>query len=397
MTTKTLHFSIDKSFPVLIGNIAQEHLVYNLDIEKAVNTYIDSFSMSRELAIMLLHGKDYVLRMEDDNETVYMTEREDSDEYPMINCKDVIRWFLEDLSRESSILSECIKNIQNKDNTFDASYSFEELYYFIYGAKHTSEFADDLMNRIKLKINNDSYYDCDVDFSNFVQSLEYIKQWKETAYKKFKVIKFMIDNNWISPKEINELVCNEISMKEVLEEYYYICNAYNDITRTEISDDIVKEFMNFVTSMNNIANAVDVIQPITPSVKKDAYWLSPEGELYGMNGDYNSMVHLQIADALINAGIIEVEDNRFVDSYLEEHGWCKIHHNWILFDPYVPMKTAGRPVPIKYLTEEQVKVIAEYLKNHCNGFGKFGYKHTQVSFVTFKAMDDIKRTELFCY
>lgn len=169
MATKTVHFSFGQNFPVLIGNIGQEHLIYNLDIDKAVSTFVDSFSMPEDLAIKVLHGRDLVIRMEDDS-NIYVTEREESDEYPQINCKKIIKWFLEGLSEESTILLECIKKLKN--SRFETEYSFEDLYNLIYSTKHTAEIADDLMERIKLKT---SYYDednCDEYFSNFVQSVE---------------------------------------------------------------------------------------------------------------------------------------------------------------------------------------------------------------------------------
>ena len=60
--TNTVHFSLGSDFGALMGNIAQEHLIYGLDPDKALRTFTDTFiGMENNLALKLLSGQDYVI------------------------------------------------------------------------------------------------------------------------------------------------------------------------------------------------------------------------------------------------------------------------------------------------------------------------------------------------
>ena len=127
----------------------------------------------------------------------------------------------------------------------------------------------------------------------------------------------------------------------------------------------------------------------------DAGWLSPEGDFYGMNGEYSDNLHIEIADLLYKDGIIPKDHEYAKDIWLEMNGWVKIHHDWVLFDCERYNHENNSYEIIRHLTENQIKELSRYSKACCSGYLKLGYAHKVVSMILFEGMDDITRTNLF--
>lgn len=73
------------------------------------------------------------------------------------------------------------------------------------------------------------------------------------------------------------------------------------------------------------------LKPVEIIEGYDAGWLSPDGDFYGLNGSTENLLHLNIAERLLASKKIPVKEMRNPDRWLEENGWVKVHHDWILF------------------------------------------------------------------
>lgn len=385
-----------------LGEIAQEHLIYKYDIEKALNVFKTGLNMPDEYALECIWGKNYVLKLEDDGETAYLTERSENDEYPILDVNYTITQWFHNIFESSCQFYDLLISIKNK-NTYSITIEFDNLNEFINENIYVSHEEADLYNIIANSCANyisnlEEYEDNEnVETINIIRTIRYINVWKETVYKKLKIMQFMINNGWTSSDEIAEYIKEHkliLGFKNTIEKYNEVCNLFNEIVYK--STNVVCENPDeILVSISTFANKADEIRPCDVSEKHDAYWLSPTGELYGADGSINNMLHLCIADKLIEDEIITPPNAQLVDSYLEEHGWCKIHNDWIMFDPYANSKDFK--TISNHLTDEQVNVICEYLKLHYNSFGQFGISHYNISSVTFKCMDKIMRNKLFAY
>ena len=92
--TKTVHFSIGPNFGTLMGNLAHEHLIYNLNPIQALKTFTGSFiGMPEDLALKLMSGKDLVLIPINSGE-VTVRERIEGGTYPVLNGTEIINNFV---------------------------------------------------------------------------------------------------------------------------------------------------------------------------------------------------------------------------------------------------------------------------------------------------------------
>jgi hypothetical protein len=65
-----------------------------------------------------------------------------------------------------------------------------------------------------------------------------------------------------------------------------------------------------------------------------AYWLAPNGDAYGLNGDIANLLHNQIADMLVEANIVVLEDDNIqtADELMMKNGWLKLHNGEVIGD-----------------------------------------------------------------
>lgn len=112
------------------------------------------------------------------------------------------------------------------------------------------------------------------------------------------------------------------------------------------------------------------LKPVEITEGYDAGWLSPDGDFYGLNGSVGNMLHLNIAERLLASKKIPVKEMRNPDRWLEENGWVKVHHNWILFSGSFYGKT---------LTEAQIEKLYRYGQVCHRGVLRLGTSQTQIT------------------
>lgn len=82
------------------------------------------------------------------------------------------------------------------------------------------------------------------------------------------------------------------------------------------------------------------------------------------------MLHLNIAERLLASKKIPVKEMRNPDRWLEENGWVKIHHDWILFSGSFYGKT---------LTDVQIEKLYRYGQVCHRGVLCLGTSQTQIT------------------
>lgn len=112
------------------------------------------------------------------------------------------------------------------------------------------------------------------------------------------------------------------------------------------------------------------LKPVEITEGYDAGWLSPDGDFYGLNGSVGNMLHLNIAERLLASKKIPVKEMRNPDRWLEENGWVKIHHDWILFSGSFYGKT---------LTDVQIEKLYRYGQVCHRGVLRLGTSQTQIT------------------
>jgi hypothetical protein len=127
------------------------------------------------------------------------------------------------------------------------------------------------------------------------------------------------------------------------------------------------------------------LEPVEITEGYDAGWLSPDGDFYGLNGSVGNLLHLDIAERLLASKKIPVKEMRNPDRWLEENGWVKVHHDWILFSGSFYGKT---------LTEAQIEKLYRYSQVCHRGVLRLGIAQTQITAVRLRATEPLMLNKL---
>lgn len=127
------------------------------------------------------------------------------------------------------------------------------------------------------------------------------------------------------------------------------------------------------------------LKPVEITEGYDAGWLSPDGDFYGLNGSTGNLLHLNIAERLLASKKIPVKEMRNPDRWLEENGWVKVHHDWILFSGSFYGKT---------LTDVQIEKLYRYGQVCHRGVLRLGTSQTQVTAVRLRVTEPLMLNKL---
>lgn len=127
------------------------------------------------------------------------------------------------------------------------------------------------------------------------------------------------------------------------------------------------------------------LEPVEITEGYDAGWLSPDGEFYGLNGSTVNLLHLNIAERLLASKKIPVKEMLNPDRWLEENGWVRVHHDWILFSGSFYGKT---------LTEAQIDKFYRYGQACCKGVLLLGTSQEPITAVRLRATEPLMLNKL---
>lgn len=127
------------------------------------------------------------------------------------------------------------------------------------------------------------------------------------------------------------------------------------------------------------------LEPVEITEGYDAGWLSPDGDFYGLNGSTENLLHLNIAERLLASKKIPVKEMRTPGWWLEENGWVKIYHDWILFSGSFYGKT---------LTEAQIDKLYRYGQACCEGVLLLGTSQEPITAARLRATEPLMLNKL---
>lgn len=171
-----------------------------------------------------------------------------------------------------------------------------------------------------------------------------------------------------------------VKVSEVYEVIVWMCDVLN-MSRVILPDPIL--------SMHTILDSLMCSDPeVEASIRKQDFQkqrLSPDGEFYGLNGSTVNLLHLNIAERLLASKKIPVKEMLNPDRWLEENGWVRVHHDWILFSGSFYGKT---------LTEAQIEKLYRYGQVCHRGVLRLGTSQTQVTAVRLRATEPLMLNKL---
>lgn len=138
-----------------------------------------------------------------------------------------------------------------------------------------------------------------------------------------------------------------------------------------------------------LMNRTIKIEPVDITGDYDAGWLSPKGEFYGLRGTKANLLHITIANALIENGVLPSEfpdDVTSVDRLLEVLGWVKTEKNTVIYGGY-------RTDPIVPVTDEQIEALCRYADAVYGGFVIIDGK--SISSYTLRSTEPLMRRRWF--
>lgn len=360
-----LYFGVGENAGKILTDIAREKLLIDCNPEKALEVFTKSIiGFPKELAIEVLIG-DKVLKVV--NNDIVLDEGVDSEGLGYIS--NYIESRILEIRKVSKEFIESLKKIIEEDSEFNIStlINLSELFEDIFENEIAESLNIPIIRYVKsLK----KFIDNSTKFINTVE-------WLHIAYGD----SYIDPKLTISPKELIYLIS---SIKDIIN------NKYPDFFKTNDEYNLDNFFKREHSNQEILSKG---LQETPASQYFDGGWLSPEGKFYGLNGDYNSFIHIKIAEELKNKGIIlEKDEDEDEDPYqwLENNGWIKLHYNIVHFCPLVP----GESMP-NFITEDQQKFLVEWSKNHYKGILKFGYRFEELSYTKFGSMESFMLTDLF--
>ena len=351
MKISTVHMRLGENIGNVMRDIAREHILYDYDIQKALEVYTQGIGCNISIAKDLILGKLEMVIENPDSSNVFVQDGGDN--------FDINSWAdrkIKDLNETSSSLSERYQRILNHPSPF------RNIVVNVHVSKKYLKTLDEtqLLNDVKDGIDSNLYLSETKDLLKDTNKLfnDFIKLNKIFNFFNIDIIPFSISD-----------CLNDI--KDYYTQLIEIATNNNQIGEVNV-------FKEFLDAEQKIRHTKKIAQcDITK--KYDAGWLSPTGIFYGLNGTTANLLHLAIADKLKD--IFNQKDNLNFDEYLESHGWLKIHNDWVV----------GYKVK---LTEEQIKMISVYGNACYNGVLKFGCSQQPCSIIKFNSMENIMQNNL---
>lgn len=359
-----LTFTIGKGFGRMLTNIAWEKLTDKLNPREAVELITKSLPGCTEgMAVDILDGK--IILREDE-----LTQEVLGESGPGGRFNDWIRGQRIHLEEEAKEwvdgLEKVRQTIADAGGKFEFTERYPELVSYISGDKDAGLLDNphsDAVEQIKGAVERATNF--------FVKVSEVYKVivWMCDALNTSRVIlpdpilsmHTILDSLMCSDPEVEASIRKQDFQKQRLSEWMENEAKIEEYHKTEL-------------------------KPVEITEGYDAGWLSPDGEFYGLNGSVSNMLHLNIAERLLASKKVPVKEARNPDRWLEENGWVKVHHDWILFSGSFYGKT---------LTDVQIEKLYRYGQVCHRGVLRLGVSQIQITAVRLRATELLMLNKFF--
>lgn len=331
----TVNFSIDDSFGQLLTDIAQEKLLYDFDIQGGLRVLSDSGINMPDVALDILFGR-IQLGVEDNK---YLVPINESKPLPIIDRFD--RKYKEIQETTGGLL----RSLEHIPFDYELTLPWHTL--------------------IEVLENEDFDIEEEIRNAPIVEQLDsLLRVVRNFLDETFRFYRWSAEIQNIVNSRYQDLYCREVNGVRIPMELDVLMGP--QMVQTRLAGilkgyheggykSFAKDLQKFTDAMMEISS----IEFLTPSdTLKDAGWLSPDGIYYGLDGEISNMLHNQIADFLLDQGVIPTdyspEGFHNPDKYLNETGWIRQHDNWLLTDAYHYDKE---------VTQEQLKVLTRLMRD----------------------------------
>ena len=358
-----LTFTIGKGFGRMLTNIAWEKLTDKLNPREAVELITKSLPGCTEgMAVDILDGK--IILREDE-----LTQEVLGESGPGGRFNDWIRGqriqLEEDAKEWVEALEKVRQTIADAGGKFEFTVRYPELVSYISGDKDAGLLDNphsDAVEQIKGAVEGAT------NFFVKVSEVYEVIVWMCDALNTSRVIlpdpilsmHTILDSLMCSDPEVEASIRKQDFQKQRLSEWMENEKKIEEYHQTEL-------------------------KPVEITEGYDAGWLSPDGDFYGLNGSVGNMLHLNIAERLLASKKIPVKEMRTPDRWLEENGWVKIHHDWILFSGSFYGKT---------LTDAQIDKLYRYGQACCKGVLLLGTSQEPITATRLRATEPIMLNKL---
>ena len=379
---ETVHFRVGQDFGAMLMSIAQEHLTERNNPVQALKTITDSLhGCPTDLAVQILKG-DVVLLVDEETQTVSPVERTEALDklFPKVD----VMYFME--SRAANIklhggnILDGLRGLQvhiaKNHGYFDMSFKYEDIFKFIAGDNEAllEELRD---NR---------------EIDGISTMFEVIKRFCEETLKVQNTMEWLMQtcDEFKDFKAYERYLVLRGEVTDTLEDIAFHLNKTLKLDFSlEEPEDNVQKYIDAAREIDEVLS--EGIKPVDIMSNYSAGWLAPNGDYYALNGEIANMLHNQIADALVEAGIVPKEELN-PDAWLEQQGWVKIHDSNVQFAGCLNVRIGKKNVD---LTPIQIKKIYEYGALCHNGIIKAGWRMEQVSAVRFRDMAEANPEGLY--
>lgn len=358
-----LTFTIGKGFGRMLTNIAWEKLTDKLNPREAVELITKSLPGCTEgMAVDILDGK--IILREDE-----LTQEVLGESGPGGRFNDWIRGQRIHLEEEAKEwvdgLEKVRQTIADAGGKFEFTVRYPELVSYISGDKDAGLLDNphsDAVEQIKGAVEGAT------NFFVKVSEVYEVIVWMCDALNTSRVIlpdpilsmHTILDSLMCSDPEVEASIRKQDFQKQRLSEWMENEAKIEEYHKTEL-------------------------KPVEITEGYDAGWLSPDGEFYGLNGSVSNMLHLNIAERLLASKKVPVKEARNPDRWLEENGWVKVHHDWILFSGSFYGKT---------LTDVQIEKLYRYGQVCHRGVLRLGVSQIQITAVRLRATEPLMLNKL---
>lgn len=370
-----VNFTIGDGFGKMLYNVAVEKVLEGMNPEAGIKTITDGLiGCPANYAISVLKG-DIFLDVE--NENVILIDNYDELSHPYTPrsidafVKSKSDYYMQQIEDWKNVLAAFRESFTQDSVFLMEKMSASKIFQYFMGEAEIEELFENADDNV---IVNTKY------IAQGVQNcLKLIMDWVTYLRKVHKMLD--VDTTY----HINTIETQAASLQRCINQIYEM--RLRPLERTD--SDLATRFLERTHQIDEALSTG--IKPVNIEDKYDACWIAPDGTTYGLNGEYANMLHITIADALINAGIVsyESDEEKYGSHFLlEKRGFVKVHHDNVLFSGYDDSIR-------KSMTAEQVKQLIKYGNNCYDGKLFFDYDKKFCSTAKLGSMEPLMYRKLF--
>lgn len=370
-----VNFTIGDGFGKMLYNVAVEKVLEGMNPEAGIKTITDGLiGCPANYAISVLKG-DIFLDVE--NENVILIDNYDELSHPYTPrsidsfVKSKSDYYMQQIEDWKNVLAAFRESFTQDSVFLMEKMSASKIFQYFMGEAEIEELFENADDNV---IVNTKY------IAQGVQNcLKLIMDWVTYLRKVHKMLD--VDTTY----HINTIETQAASLQRCINQIYEM--RLRPLERTDSG--LVTRFLERTHQIDEVLSTG--IKPVNIEDKYDACWIAPDGTTYGLNGEYANMLHITIADALIDAGIVsyESDEEKYGSHFLlEKRGFVKVHHDNVLFSGYDDSIR-------KSMTAEQVKQLIKYGNNCYGGKLFFDYDKKFCSTAKLGSMEPLMYRKLF--